>query len=157
MRTLEQYTDPATEELQLELFENDVTDKHHAMYIRREQCKHEDAKLLRRKVVIPMLIVDHKELHANVEPPIVPSRRLARVAFDLYITSQEEHPVSKFDALRSGLWEMAKKGGTGDSMGYEAWLLAENFDKQIRYMERTHYLGESELLNSEHLKECEDE
>lgn len=150
---LSRYEDPETGEFQMQLFEDEAYDRHHVMYTRREHSKNGDTKLLRRKLVIPMFVSDHKELHAEVPPPVVPSRGLARVAFDLIITSQEETMLGRFDELTEEMLRLARTDKT--HMGDEAWMLHDNFVEQRQFMDRAHYLGEIALLKGEHNHECE--
>lgn len=152
MEVPSQYRNPDTDELELERFEDEAYDKHHAMFTRTAQKKNADTALLRKRLVVPMFISDHKELHANVEPPIVPSRGLARAAFDLILISEEQDPLGKLDDVIDGLLLIAQKDMT--RMGDEAWILHENLEKQRQFMNRTHFIGEVLQLNNEH-KECE--
>ena len=109
--------------------------RHHTLFPRTAYNRYETSRALRQHpaMIHRIPVIDHKELHANVESPLLISKTLGRVALQ-FLDSQPSHYmdieryislIDKFKSLSKGLGKTAIEAGS----------LSENLFEQLGYME----------------------
>lgn len=115
---------------------------HHPYYPRRKYNTSGPTKVLRDMVTVPLPVVDHNNLHANVEPLPRMTSTLARFSLDVIADSRigmaaDIPNITLFERLTDSYRVLSRCVGR---LAVEAGEFYEQFEDQHRYMERAYYL-----------------
>lgn len=111
-------------------FERTPYDRHHVLWTRREQQKTRMNRLLRNHpgLIIPLPVHIHRDLHAEIPPPIVPSPPLA----ESMLSAINRQPFNEmFSAVIKHLAEVVEADGRWSE---QASQLGFNFLDQAEIM-----------------------
>lgn len=109
------------------------TDKHHTLW-RKAWYKSAYEKRIRESsgLVLRLSTVSHRDLHANVEPPVKPDRHILTGIYQFGRELDVHNPYEKFYAMTEFLGRIASKNG---NYAIDAARLQENFLQQIPFIE----------------------
>jgi len=115
---------------------NSTYNNHHTLFTRRAYQRTREPYLLRNHpaMIHRLPIVDHNQLHANIEPLPVISTLLARFALQ-YLDEQSSSAsgIERFVRLTSKLDTISRATGR---VALEAGMFSEHFDEQLNFMDR---------------------
>lgn len=108
---------------------------HHTLWERRQYERTDEPRALRHNKImqVRMPIVDHNELHKDMQPLPVMSRELARYALEfIKVLPYSMEDMDKFLSVTDRFETLSR--GIGKA-ALEAGMFMEHFDGQLQYMD----------------------